>query len=509
MGWVVNGNIPARINGKANNKTKVDKITFFNNLRNYDFTSEDVLKIVQTLQDRNLLQSYGLPNTPQSQSIEKYLEDFWNFDKSPYIQEKKLRGQSIHRDYCIALMTRLRTYWFPLLEGKSVGEITRDDVYKIFTDESVSKLAPKTINSIVSALTIPMKWAYFHGLTNNNCYDEILKCSAKSKKREVLTLEPALAVFCTEWENDTARLTNMLAFYTGMRQGEIAALRLEDIGTDRIYIRHSWSKYEGLKETKTNECREIKIPKQLRDMLLMQANMNPHGEGIKGFVFYGLKPEHPTDPKNWLKYLHRALKNIGYSNPKEICFHSWRHLWCSRVCDLISDKRVVMTGSGHKTEFMLDHYAEHLETEHALETLEKAQEKIFLLILKQAESMNDVDVQIIESSEEITEYNYFFCVYNFRTSCYIRSGGTIMAVALKDERIDFRANSNQKTLLERAAELKHVSLSSYVLTSSLKQAQIDLAENEVLVLSNRDRDLVMAALENPPEPNEALKGLFR
>ena len=52
-------------------------------------------------------------------------------------------------------------------------------------------------------------------------------------------------------------------------------------------------------------------------------------------------------------------------------------------------------------------------------------------------------------------------------------------------------------------------LSSYVLTSSLKQAQIDLAENEVLVLSNRDRDLVMAALENPPEPNEALKGLFR
>lgn len=88
MGWVVNGNIPARINGKANNKTNVDKITFFNNLRNYDFTSEEVLKIVQTLQDRNLLQSYVLPNTPQSQSIEKYLEDFWNYDKSPYVREK-------------------------------------------------------------------------------------------------------------------------------------------------------------------------------------------------------------------------------------------------------------------------------------------------------------------------------------------------------------------------------------------------------------------------------------
>jgi len=83
-----------------------------------------------------------------------------------------------------------------------------------------------------------------------------------------------------------------------------------------------------------------------------------------------------------------------------------------------------------------------------------------------------------------------------------------MAVAYKDERIDFRANTDQKTILERAAEIKHVSLSSYVLTSSLKQAQIDLAENETLTLSNRDRNLVMELLDNPPEPNEALRGLF-
>lgn len=57
-----------------------------------------------------------------------------------------------------------------------------------------------------------------------------------------------------------------------------------------------------------------------------------------------------------------------------------------------------MTGSGHKTEFMLDHYAEHLETEHALETLEKAQKKIFLPILEKAESISDAEVVIHEES---------------------------------------------------------------------------------------------------------------
>lgn len=84
-----------------------------------------------------------------------------------------------------------------------------------------------------------------------------------------------------------------------------------------------------------------------------------------------------------------------------------------------------------------------------------------------------------------------------------------MAVAVKDSRVDFRVSDVQKSLLERAAEIKHLSLSSYILTSSIKQAELDIAENEMLILSNRDRDLVMSALENPPEPNEALKGMFK
>ena len=84
-----------------------------------------------------------------------------------------------------------------------------------------------------------------------------------------------------------------------------------------------------------------------------------------------------------------------------------------------------------------------------------------------------------------------------------------MAVAVKDSGVDFRVSDVQKTLLERAAEIKHLSLSSYILSSSIKQAELDIAENEMLILSNRDRDLIMSALENPPEPNEALRGMFK
>lgn len=84
-----------------------------------------------------------------------------------------------------------------------------------------------------------------------------MKCSPKSKKREILTLEQAAAVFAADWENDVAKLANAVAFYTGMRAGEVAALRFEDIGVDRLYVRHSWRSSEGLKECKNGEEREV------------------------------------------------------------------------------------------------------------------------------------------------------------------------------------------------------------------------------------------------------------
>lgn len=396
MEWVVNGQIPTRINGKneSNSFSSVDKIKFLNDLRTSNFTDEEIRSIVSVLKERKFISSAVLCKSPEDKPVEEFLLNFWDFEKSPYVKEKKLKNQTIHQSYCATMKSRVKLYWIPMLIGRSIGSITRKDVQRIFDDESVLNLAPKTINSIVSSLTIPLKWAYFNELTENNCFDGIIKCGQKSQKRAILTLEQAAAVFSTQWENDSAKLANELAFYTGMRQGEIAGLQVQDIGIDRIYIRHSWSKYDGLKETKTNEAREIKIPPKVRDALLMQASLNPFDEGQYGFVFFGLLPKQPTDPKNWLKYFRRALKESGHPNPEKICFHAWRHLWCSRVKDLISDNRIIMAGSGHKTETMLNHYSEHIVIENALAKLEQVQEKLFLPIIEAA----DVEFSILDEA---------------------------------------------------------------------------------------------------------------
>ena len=58
-------------------------------------------------------------------------------------------------------------------------------------------------------------------------------------------------------------------------------------------------------------------------------------------------------------------------------FHAWRHFFCSRMLDIIPDKRIIMALSGHKTSAMLDHYAKHLEDEKTLEVVRKAMKELF------------------------------------------------------------------------------------------------------------------------------------
>ncbi len=75
----------------------------------------------------------------------------------------------------------------------------------------------------------------------------------------------------------------------------------------------------------------------------------------------------------------------------------------------------------------------------------------------------------------------------------------------KNNRIDLRVTQEQKEILEQAAHLKGVSLSAYTILRLLPVAQQDIAAQERLMLSNRDRDLLMASLDNPPVLQGKLK----
>ena len=83
-----------------------------------------------------------------------------------------------------------------------------------------------------------------------------------------------------------------------------------------------------------------------------------------------------------------------------------------------------------------------------------------------------------------------------------------MAIQTKNERIDIRLIPSDKEMLETAASIKRVSLSAYILSAAIEMAKMDIEREETLVLSAKQRDTLMSLLDNPPEPNEALRRLF-
>jgi len=73
-----------------------------------------------------------------------------------------------------------------------------------------------------------------------------------------------------------------------------------------------------------------------------------------------------------------------------------------------------------------------------------------------------------------------------------------------NERMSLRIDSEEKALLIRAANLKGINLTEFVIRNAVSEAQKVIDDSERLKLSKRDSLYVMDLLDNPPTPNEKL-----
>ena len=61
-----------------------------------------------------------------------------------------------------------------------------------------------------------------------------------------------------------------------------------------------------------------------------------------------------------------------------------------------------------------------------------------------------------------------------------------MTVSLKNNRIDIRVDDINKETLERAAQIKNLSLTAYITSVCLNQAKLDIQENEIEVMKEQN-----------------------
>ena len=344
-------------------------------LKYADLSDADLQKLAQILKDR------GMDISNPSGSTEKLLDfllTFWDMDKSPYIAEKRRMNRHVGISYIFESHRAVENFWCKFFtKDKLLCSISRKDLKNFIEYVDKTNLSWSRKLKIYRAGSIALKWAFMDERLDKDVTAGIVSFSGKAKERKILTKEMAELIFSIKWADERCQLANLLAMLTGMRAGEILALRKQDLGKEVIYVRHSWEVREGLKTPKNGEERKVYFPfPQITRRLLYLADLNDGR--LDSFIFFApLSKNKPMDKKILNQSLKKQMRKVGIAEEdcRQICFHSWRHFYTTYMSDRVN-QRVLQSQTGHKTLAMLEHYGNH-SIESDMNEVEAAQIEMF------------------------------------------------------------------------------------------------------------------------------------
>jgi len=321
---------------------------------------------------------------PASPSLLSYLRYFWDFEKSDYVQDKIYHGQRIGQRHCYEMVNRVK-YWDAFFSKDfTLRDLTTLKIQEFEKSLRGKNISTLTMNNIIKCGSIAFKWAVRQKLLEENPFEGITAYSINSKQRGILTNEEAGKLFRTGmWSDKRAMVANKLAMTTGLRMGEILALRKNDIGEERLFIRHSWSPLDGLKSTKTGIEREVPLLPEIRTLLFTLLLQNPHRAEGESFIFWGNLPTKPVVQNVITEGLKAALESIDIGDKereeRNIVFHSWRHFYATVISNNVGERKAQIA-LGHLTPAMTKHYAAH-KREEDLQQVADASAQIFSFLL--------------------------------------------------------------------------------------------------------------------------------
>jgi integrase len=337
-----------------------------------DLALKDVARKIKTKAEAEILleemkrmgwvKSYALPESSAARDFILFLSEFWDWEKSPYIKEKRRKNHGIHRNHCKLQSQAVTLYWEPFFKGRFLGDIRAADIDAFINHMGEKDLSASRKNVVIKAGTKPLRWAFSKGEIEADPTRGHLLFSGEAQERNVLSPTAATAAFRVDWQDERAKLANMLAAVTGMRQGEILALRLQDLGPDCLYVRGAWGSADGLKLPKNNKPRTVELPfPDLMQGLIDLVQRNPWGVSPDSFIFWTeYKEGVPMQGHKFVIGLRAALANSGFSKSEagKYVFHGWRHFYTTYLMGKL-EKKLLKSQTGHLTDSMLAHYGEH------------------------------------------------------------------------------------------------------------------------------------------------------
>jgi len=300
-----------------------------------------------------------IPSTcKRSVTLQEFSKPFWIWGECPYVMDKIKRGGTFSRSFCDASRKSMEKHILPVFGKKRITKITVSMINTWLLDlPKKAGITRTTANKMLSLFRIMLEEAVRQNIIVSNPAKVVKPLIEKANARDAFTREEAKALFedPAHWGNELSYNASLLCACTGMRAGEIRAMRVCDIHPDHIMVEHSWDEKYGLKSTKSGNKRIVPITDDIFRMLMELAPDYP-----EGYVFSLDNGKTPMSGRVLANSLYRKMREIGISEEKRIerglSFHSWRHFFNSQLVAAGVSGEVTRAVIGHESEEMTDHY---------------------------------------------------------------------------------------------------------------------------------------------------------
>jgi integrase len=291
-------------------------------------------------------------------------EHWWQWGECRYLRGQLARSDEdkpgVSHRYADDALRDLRQWILPYHGDKRLDEITPKDCERLLFTWQEKGLSKKSINNKASVYRIMLSEAARLGTISVNPWDRVKAFKPSARPKGILTIEEARTLLDPArvseiWSgNQVYYSASLLAAVTGMRLGEVLALKGSDIFPDHVHVAGSWASGYGTGKTKTKRVDDIPIPRFVYDTI-------DSWRAWEGFVFSLTAGARPVGKDATLRALRTALVKIGVSRAdqkqRNIGFHSWRAFANTFMrARGIPDAKVRML-TRHASEEMTEHYS--------------------------------------------------------------------------------------------------------------------------------------------------------
>lgn len=268
--------------------------------------------------------------------------ELWKNEKKRYVKESTVAA------YSLAIQNHLGTRF------GNLDEITSRSVQDYIDSKLEEGISVTTVRGHLVILKMVLDFGERQGWTSHRIIDVRFPTQRKSKRMAVLSVneERRLLGYLTG-SHDRYSLGVLICLFTGMRIGEVCALKWEDVDMEsgiirvrrtvhRVYVVDNGPKHSELMldfpKTATS-YRDIPIINDLADILSEYSLTGRSGEC---FVISG--DTRPTEPQTMRNHFKRLVASLGIPLRR---FHGLRHTFATRCVEARCDYKTLSAILGH------------------------------------------------------------------------------------------------------------------------------------------------------------------